>query len=441
MTAVFPGTVAREIVRRDLYLFEKHGEFFGYGRVSGVFLRFSDSEFARLRDADADLAADDESDALLQRVAQRIASRKIFRQGLGTPRSVQMILTDACNFKCTYCYGMYYDAKPGDRLMPVDVAERLVDFSHALGVRHLGFFGGEPLLNFKAIRATVARAEAIGAQFEYGMTTNGALVTDEIAQYCRDKAIRVSVSLDGPKETHDASRKLKSGQGTFDQVMAGVDRLKRAGRLDMLEATRSSKHPGSVKQAMDFLLEHSDCASCTCVEGRGAACFSDEIVRGDDLVKYYKDMFAVYEERRSRGQSLSIGGIAELVGSLGQDVAVVREHICSALLDRVSVGIDGTIYPCPETMKPQFAICNVKDSGCLDVFTDRRAVVLSMLRKDNLSQHWFSNLTDICAGRISVDKEKRKHIDDAEAIGDALEELLYLVAKSQQTLPAPAPAG
>src|SRR5262249_39093471 len=155
MTTSLPRALAREIVRKDLYLFEKHGEFFGYGRVSGVFLRFSRSEFDRLSHIGAVSEGDDETDELVQRVAGRIAARKVFRQKLGTPRSIQMILTDACNFKCTYCYGMYYDAKPGDRLMPINVAERIVDFAHALGVRHLGFFGGEPLLNFKAIKATI----------------------------------------------------------------------------------------------------------------------------------------------------------------------------------------------------------------------------------------------------------------------------------------------
>ena len=49
------------------------------------------------------------------------------------------------------------------------------------------------------------------------------------AEWCtlfRDWKVGVGVSLDGPRDLHDANRKTRSGGGTFDKTIAGIRMLK-----------------------------------------------------------------------------------------------------------------------------------------------------------------------------------------------------------------------
>jgi radical SAM protein with 4Fe4S-binding SPASM domain len=142
-------------------------------------------------------------------------------------------------------------------------------------------------------------------------------------------------------------------------------------------------------------------------------------------------MFEFYEECIESGQPTALAGINEFVLTVQEPVSVIREHVCSSLLDRVSIGYDGTVYPCPETMKDKFAILNVHEPDTYEQFEPQRSLVLESLKKKNLQNLWFGNLMDICIGRISTNETGELHIDDVDSISDALEENLYRIAKSR----------
>jgi radical SAM protein with 4Fe4S-binding SPASM domain len=106
----------------------------------------------------------------------------------------------------------------------------------------------------------------------------------------------------------------------------------------------------------------------------------------------------------------------------------IRDHMCSTLLDRVSIGYDGTVYPCPETMKRGYTIVNVHDQDAASKFDARHAEVLDSLKKREFQDYWFGNLMDVCIGRVYEDSSGCARIDDAESISMALEEVLYQIA-------------
>src|SRR4029077_19736765 len=57
--------------------------------------------------------------------------------------------------------------------------------------------------------------------------TNGTLLDDEWGAFLKEHGFLVGISIDGPREMHDAYRVDKGGKPTFDRVMAGLDVLKR----------------------------------------------------------------------------------------------------------------------------------------------------------------------------------------------------------------------
>jgi uncharacterized protein len=59
--------------------------------------------------------------------------------------------------------------------------------------------------------------------------TNAVLVDAEWTSFFREHGFLVGVSVDGPRELHDAYRVDKGGKGTFDHVMRGIEALRSGG--------------------------------------------------------------------------------------------------------------------------------------------------------------------------------------------------------------------
>jgi uncharacterized protein len=57
--------------------------------------------------------------------------------------------------------------------------------------------------------------------------TNGVLLDDEWCSFFKKNRFLIGISLDGPRELHDACRTDAAGKGTFDRVMQGLALLKK----------------------------------------------------------------------------------------------------------------------------------------------------------------------------------------------------------------------
>jgi len=67
---------------------------------------------------------------------------------------------------------------------------------------------------------------ANGKTIENALQTNATLLNDAWGEFLSEHGWLVGVSIDGPRQMHDAYRVDKGGQPTFDRVMRGIDILK-----------------------------------------------------------------------------------------------------------------------------------------------------------------------------------------------------------------------
>ncbi len=152
-------------------------------------------------------------------------------------RKITLQITQKCNFRCSYCV---YSEAFNDRhrahslkSMTFETAKKgidfLVDHSRDLDSVNIGFYGGEPLLEFELIKKCVKYAEEVleGKTITYSITTNGSLLTDEIIDYFCNNNISTMISIDGPKEIQDKQRRFAAnGCGTFDVIEKNLLRIK-----------------------------------------------------------------------------------------------------------------------------------------------------------------------------------------------------------------------
>ncbi|BBL65502.1 anaerobic sulfatase maturase [Methanosarcina mazei] len=93
--------------------------------------------------------------------------------------------------------------------------------------------GGEPtLMGIDFYRRAVELQEKYrkpGMTFENTMQTNGTLLDDEWCRFFKENNFLIGISIDGPRELHDAYRVDKKGGGSFDRVMKGLRLLQKHG--------------------------------------------------------------------------------------------------------------------------------------------------------------------------------------------------------------------
>lgn len=142
--------------------------------------------------------------------------------------------TSFCNLDCRYCYVPNREVK--DRLPGADLRLILENINLALGDEfELQWHAGEPLTAGKSFyrqaNATIRAFEASrGVRVHQLLQTNGTLIDDEWCEIFNEFEIGIGVSIDGPQPLHDLNRRARSGMGTHQSVMRGIDLLRRHGR-------------------------------------------------------------------------------------------------------------------------------------------------------------------------------------------------------------------
>lgn len=147
---------------------------------------------------------------------------------------VGLSLTENCNFRCTYCphVGMYdCENSHSANEMTFDTAKKTIDLvimgkkkqrSFSNPALSITFYGGEPLMAFNLISKVVQYTKELGVDVNFGMTTNGSLLTKEVAKYLLENNFNINVSLDGPKSEHDKCRLTATNAQTWDLVMTNL---------------------------------------------------------------------------------------------------------------------------------------------------------------------------------------------------------------------------
>ena len=141
-----------------------------------------------------------------------------------------------CNLDCAYCFFLAKeelypgsDFRMSESLLGTYLTQLLR--AHPDGEVVVALQGGEPtLMGVEFVRRTSQLARAVAGpqqQVLVTMQTNGTLLDDAWGAMLAEEGVLVGLSIDGPREWHDAYRVDKGGKPTFDRVMAGLDVLRR----------------------------------------------------------------------------------------------------------------------------------------------------------------------------------------------------------------------
>jgi sulfatase maturation enzyme AslB (radical SAM superfamily) len=203
--------------------------------------------------------AEDDAAELLQ-VKQGVMDK------LSVPLVLYLILAQGCNFACGYC--------PIPRLPEAEQAARLSveDACAGLGLwaEHLAatpeqdhyiiFYGGEPLLNkasFYASLEEIRRLQEAGrlsaTRTHLMLATNGTLIDDDVITACLERDVLVALGIDGPKRANDRLRVYADGRGTFDDILAMLQKLQSRGVRTAVSASLTPHSLHTLRELSELL--------------------------------------------------------------------------------------------------------------------------------------------------------------------------------------------
>ncbi len=143
-----------------------------------------------------------------------------------------------CNLHCDYCFflekaSLYpgSDFRMSDEVMSAFVRQTIE--AQRLPFVTLAWQGGEPTLIgldfFRRALEVEQGALPPDWQVEHTIQTNGTLLDDEWATFLAENDVLVGLSIDGPRELHDAYRHDGAGRSVFDKVESAARLLQEHG--------------------------------------------------------------------------------------------------------------------------------------------------------------------------------------------------------------------
>ncbi len=257
---------------------------------------------------------------------------------------LELIHTEGCNLACEYCFEK---EMLGYRRMHDNVGQKaidlLLDYSRDKPAVSITHFGGEPLVNFRAVRQMTEYAEREakhrGKTITFSMTSNGVLIDDAKAEYLAEHKIMVLLSVDGLKDTHDKYRVDKRGRGTFEQVIRGLQVLKRTQRWIGVKMTVMPDNAASLLRDVLGLYELG--------VNQFVIGYATGISWSESEMQIYVEQWGkVYQwYKENPRDDLRMAEFEELEREGNEPV-----FSCQAGNDSITVTVDGEISPCSKIL-------------------------------------------------------------------------------------------
>ena len=271
--------------------------------------------------------------------------------------------TTGCNARCFYCFEK--GSKPVT--MIAETASKVVRYI----VAHRGsetvrisWFGGEPLVNAKAIDQICTELSQQGVPFRSDMISNGYLFDAEMAQRAKDlwQLQRVQITLDGTAQTYNRVKDyVYRDVNAFERVLQNIGLLIAADIRVQIRLNVSKHNIGEMAELVELLHQRFGADERLSVYSAGLL---DE--------EHNAELFA---QRMQLEQQITACGFARKLYDLPKDI---RLNCCMADDDgsRVVIAPDGHLGKCDHYIDCEFfghIDSEERNEAILRKFKERRA--------------------------------------------------------------------
>lgn len=205
--------------------------------------------------------------------------RKLYNEDESSIRDITFQVTNDCCCACTYCYQInknteYMTKETGKKLIDLILEMTKNDKSNLINTHTRGFvfsfIGGEPFMNIDTIdyicHYFVDRCFEEDLDFlqywKISIISNGKLYfTPKVQNFLKtfEHFISFNISIDGPKELHDACRIYHDGSGNFNDAFSAMKdfRKKYPNNVNTTKVTISKDNLSNLNSIIKFFVENN----------------------------------------------------------------------------------------------------------------------------------------------------------------------------------------
>ena len=268
--------------------------------------------------------------------------------------ALSLAVAQKCNLGCTYCYAQQGEFGGAARNMSLETATRAVEWlieGAAPGAKlNVAFLGGEPLANRQVLQETTKRGAALAASrnvvLTFSITTNGTLLTEGDADFFETFGFAVTVSLDGPRDTHDRLRMYRSGAGSFDRIMTNLQPLLTRQR-QMQVSARVTVTPANLmlRRTLDeFIAAGFHSVGFSPVLSAPTGVGEMQSVDLEQMLAAMIECGHEFERRTRRGERYPFANMANAMREIQKSTH--RPYPCGAGAGYLGVSADGDLSAC-----------------------------------------------------------------------------------------------
>ncbi len=309
----------------------------------------------------------------------------------GLPQFSTMVkpVGSACNLDCNYCYYRDKSEIYGGKmpLMSYDLLEEYIkQYLSGVSQKHVTFcwHGGEPLiagLPFYKKAVELQEKYRGDKDIENTLQTNGILVNEEWCGFFRDNNFLIGVSLDGPRDIHDAFRRDCGGAATFDRVVKSIELMARERVEYNILSTVNRHSEGRGLEVYRFLRSLGDFTQFLPVVeyvrkrpvGRPLIVSPDE----EDAVEaewsvsaegYGQFMCDIFDEWVRYDVGRHYVQLFEVTLANWCGVAPGLCSFCETCGDGLLVEHNGDVYSCDHFVYPEYRLGNIMNREMVDMY-------------------------------------------------------------------------
>jgi len=329
-----------------------------------------------------------------------------------------------CNLDCAYCYYLHKEKLLGSqskfRISAQILETHIQQYIEGQNGDEVVFSwqGGEPtLLGLDFFRQVVdleQKYQRPHQRVENDLQTNGTLLDEDWCRFLAQHNFLVGLSIDGPRELHDAYRVAKDGKPTFEKVFRASQLLHKYGvKFNTLTVVNrlNAKRPLDVyrflrREVSPFQMQFIPCvepkvfrtvapqkwdpatlpefASSAAHPGNPDSVVTDWSVDPDDWGYF---LCKIWDEWLQRDYGKVFVNLFETAVAqwMGMDAQLCVYHdFCGKGL---ALEHDGSVYSCDHYVYPEYKLANILDTSSSHmVFSDRQKQ-FGFAKSKTLPQH------------------------------------------------------
>ena len=289
------------------------------------------------------------------------------------PEHVYFSLTNRCNLRCQMCEVSRSPSSKEEELSTAQVKDIILQ-TKGMGIRHLIFSGGEPLLR-EDLTEILGFAIAQGISM-VDIITNGMLLDDSVIEKLVLLGLNhMTISLDGMREANDAIR----GEGVFEKASLNID------KINSLKSKHRSRFP---TVGINFTIMDRNIDDILPMIGfarsKGCNIVVFQPVLFNNIKMYEKSKSALWVSKENTAKLKKIMAKVIKLKRISRDLYIYTDtQVLEALPGYFSGDRPEGDFKCYEGIKRIVITCIGTLWNCLGVYGD--------LRTQKLEEAWFSS--------------------------------------------------